>query len=138
MVAAAVALAAAGMVTSAMGSARASHNVRMIGKMNADLIKWETAINVAKLRKEARALLGAQKQAYAKGGVLTTEGTAADVIRDTAVQSESDALAMRYAGIMRARLAKMGASAEAENIKWGAISNAFSGAGSMFAMGGKK
>lgn len=126
---------AAGSALSFMGGLSGASAAKRIAKMNAQLIKWEGNLEVVRHRREARMLVGAQTAAYAKGGVLTTEGTAADVIQDTAIKAESDALAMKYSYKQRAKITRKGGSAQARSMTFGAIGGLFSSAGSIIGMG---
>lgn len=51
-------------------------------------------------RRQAANLLGSQRVAFAKAGVVNNSGTAADVQMDTAYQLEQDALRIKYNGLI--------------------------------------
>lgn len=127
----AIAFAALGAGVSFFGGLSAAKSARRIAKMNADLALWEGEVNAVRHRKEVRSLLGTQRSAYAKGGVLTTEGTAADVTRDTAIQGEQDALRIKYDAYMRARIIKAGGTAQSNAYISQAVGGLFNSAGSI-------
>ena len=84
-----------------MASAKAE---KEIGDLNALKLKNEqiligrnTRAKEANLRKESERLVGKQRVAVAKSGVQMT-GSTLEVLRDTFLNTEMDALGIRYAG----------------------------------------
>ncbi len=66
-------------------------------KNNAALLAQQTGAREEQSRREARQLLGAQRAAIAQSGV-GFGGSSADIIRQSTMNSELDALNIRYAG----------------------------------------
>lgn len=72
-------------------------------------VEIRTAVELARLRQEARRFAGSQRAAYAGAGVRLS-GSALDVLEDTAAMAEQDAKLVQWAGDWDVR----GLKAEAE------------------------
>ena len=78
------------------------YNARVL-EGHAEAARQSAAFEEVKQRREARRLKAAQRARYAKGGVVMTEGTPLRVLTETAAEAELDALAIRYAGEVKAK-----------------------------------
>ena len=131
-------VAAAGMAMSFVGglmgssaAKRAAEQARLAGKMNAAIIALQTRENLQRLRIQTNRLVGDQRIAYAKGGVMSSFGSGADVLRDTAISGRQDELWLKYESDLRQRAAKLGAQNLASNYEaqgTAAMFNGLSGA----------
>jgi hypothetical protein len=72
-----------------------------VQRNNAVSARQESTFAADRIRKRNRLLISKQKATYAKGGVLI-DGTPEDVIFDSEIEGELDALAALYSGDMRA------------------------------------
>ena len=81
------------------GKAAAEFNAKQ-AELDADLAKQQAAFEERNFRAGVDRLLGQQRAGYAKAGVQMT-GSALDVAQDTTMQSEMDALLIRYNGIIK-------------------------------------
>ena len=137
------ALAVASTAASVIGSlqqgqsakAAANYNAR-VAENNAIAARQAAAAEAARERDRALRLTGAQRAAYAKGGV-TMSGSALDVIGDTAAQAELDALTILYGGEARARAAEADAAGQRYAGRQ-AQSASYAGAGSALLTGASR
>lgn len=120
----------AGSYMGASGSKKAAKMAKQIGKLNANLIEYETQVNTTRIRQQARKLAGRQATLYAKGGVLSREGSAADVMLETEILAEQDVAITKYEGAMRKQIAIMGGQAEATRLNYAATAQLLQGAAS--------
>jgi hypothetical protein len=60
-------------------------------------------LEAEKFKKEGQRLLGTQQVSYAKGGVLTTEGTPWEVMTQTEAELKADEIEIRKQGFLKAR-----------------------------------
>lgn len=108
------ALASAGVGTAAALSSadaqkKASKFNEAVQRNNAMAAQEQAAFEAAKLRRRNNALAGAQAAAIGKAGI-DFSGSASDVVYDSAVQGELDALAALYTGRVRSNSEEAGAS----------------------------
>ena len=95
--------------TKAIGSIQQGNAAKKSADFNATMLeqgaaveRQQTAAREDAKRREARMVLGSQRAAFAQsGGGL--EGSAADVMQQSAINAELDALTLRYEGDLRAR-----------------------------------
>ena len=121
--------------------AAADYNASMLER-NAEIERSQANQREEAKRREARGLLGKQAAAFAQsGGGL--DGSAADVMKQSATYAELDALTLRYEGDMRARgfenEARMERFAGKQARKAGyfkAAGSILSGAGAYYGAGG--
>lgn len=123
-----VVIAAAGAATSAVranqqadAQQKAFEYNAAVERNNAILAKRESGFQADRIRKRNRILLSRQKATYAKGGVAL-DGTPEDVIFDSAIEGELDALAALYTGDVRSLSAKQ--EAERQTARASAVENA--------------
>ena len=102
---AAIVIAVAGAATgaySAIQSAKAQEKAadfnEKVAQNNATLSKYQAAEEARRLRVRNMRIAGAQRVAGAKSGIELTSGSFQDVMRDTAIQGEMDALTALYTG----------------------------------------
>jgi hypothetical protein len=102
---AAVATTAASAVISYQGNKAAARSARAIGEANAQLDLQQAAVTQQQAQSEAdvvRArnlrLTATQKTTFLKSGLTLDSGTAQDVVYDSSVQGELDALNVLYKG----------------------------------------
>jgi hypothetical protein len=72
-----------------------------IAEMNAEQARTAAALNAKNYRKKAASIMGANRAAYAKAGVMM-EGSPLEVQEENAAQAEFDALSLEYQGEMEA------------------------------------
>lgn len=89
------------------------YNARIL-EQQAVAARHSAAFEEVKQRREARRLKAAQRARYGKAGVVITEGSPLTVLTETAAEAELDALAIRYAGEVKAK----GYEAQAEMSRW--------------------
>jgi hypothetical protein len=105
MIVAAVVISAAAAAASATASiksgqaqrAAANYNAA-VAKNNATMARQQSEYDAQRIRDRNRRLAASQAAIYGKSGVDITSGSAADVIYDSAIQGEFDALAALYSG----------------------------------------
>lgn len=84
-------------VQQAEASATAAKYNEAVAKNNAAMAHAQSKIDAGNARNRSRRLIAAQRTQFAKsGGSLS--GSAIDVLYDTAIQSEQDALSIEYKG----------------------------------------
>jgi hypothetical protein len=110
------ALIIAGTAISALGSIQQGKSAQSAANANADNLEQNAAIERSQAnqreeakRREARMILGNQRAGFAQAGG-GMGGSAADVMRQSSINAELDALTLRYEGDLRAR----GMQAEAQ------------------------
>lgn len=130
-----LALTGMGMVLGFIGKNKQAQATKELAEENARLIEWEGRINYEQAKREVASLIGAQSSIYAKGGVLTTEGTPVEVMSETALAGERDALYTLYASQIRANIVHRGGVAQSVAIRYGAIADLLGAGGSMMMMG---
>ena len=123
-------------------NAQVNRNNQQISEMNARQAEQAASYKENMQRDRAQRLAGAQEAKFAKSGVLMS-GSPLDLMADQAMQSEMDALALRYEGDVnawnaRARGTQYGAQATLDSFyagnsrtagTWAAGSTLLSGAG---------
>lgn len=85
----------------------------------------------AAIRRSARRLQGQQLTALAASGGDISSGSALDVLKDSAVEAELDALTARYEGQLQARSQRQGAKLARMQGKQARTASYFSAASSM-------
>ena len=106
-----------GAATKAYGSIKAGKDANEAHRYNADLTRLEGVYNQARQREAVKRLIGRQQALYQGSGVVSSQGSAQDVIRDTAVAGERDALMIRYTSELEAQgEEKLGSSAKRQGI----------------------
>ncbi len=107
-----------GAAVSAIGAIQQGNAAQAASNYNAARMEQNAAIEREQAnqreeakRRETRLLLGAQRAAFAQSGG-GMGGSAADVMQQSAINAELDALTLRYEGEMRARGMESEAAAE--------------------------
>ncbi len=103
---------------------QAGRNERLLAGERADLIVAETEFNQISLRREISSLIGRTVTAFSGGGVVSSQGSAADVRFDTAVFGDKVALFDRYVGLREAEIVRQGgdfAASQARRLASGTI-----------------
>lgn len=118
-----------GSIVSGIGQARAGRDQQEIFDARADLKLQETEFEEARLRRQIRTIIGQQIVGFAKGGVVGSQGSAADVRRDTAITGEITALLVRHFGQREADILRLGGEAAADAGLFSGIGTLLSGAG---------
>lgn len=126
--------AAAGGITSAVGSYVQGQQQADAAKMNADIARREGQIAIEEARRQEQVdreksarLMSRQRNLYGSSGAMMT-GSPLEVMADQAYQAEMDALNIRYQGALR----KWKSDSEAENYDW--MAGNYSRAGTMGAL----
>ena len=91
-----------------------------IAEQDAQSARSTAAYNADRIRAHVARLSGTQRAAFAKSGV-TLDGSAADVMYDTAMQGELEALVEKHAGALESRklrLAGMSHKHRANMLRW--------------------
>lgn len=103
------ALIIAGTAARAIGAIQQGSAARAAGDYNATMLeqsaaveRQQTAAREDAKRREARMVMGSQRAAFAQSGG-GMGGSAADVMQQSAINAELDALTLRYEGDLRAR-----------------------------------
>lgn len=136
------ALAAAGTVVTILGQQKATEAQEGAAKFNAAVAsnnalssRQAAAAEAERIRQRNRRLAGAQRANYAKAGIDISFGTPQDVILDSAVQGEMDAMTTIYQGQTtannqnaRAVLFKMEGEAARASLPWAIAGTALQGA----------
>lgn len=144
-----LAVAAAGVGVSVIGQREQSKAAKKAAEFNAAvernnsiIAQQEGQFAADRIRKRNRLLLSRQRASYAKGGV-TLDATPEDVITDSAIEGELDALAALYTGDVRAtsaqarsELASARADAIGSSIPYNTASTILTGTGSIATSGG--
>lgn len=91
------------------------HNAEL-KERNADQIERQTAEDERRLRIQNRAIIGTARANYGASGV-TLEGTAMDVLQDSAANAEMDALNFRLGGTRQAESVREDAQGDRERAK---------------------
>ena len=98
-------VAAAGAITSAVGSYAAGQTKKsadkynaQVNENNASMAQMQAAAEAQKVREKGRRIIGAQRAALSAAGVDINAGSALDVTYDSNVQNELDALTTLYKG----------------------------------------
>lgn len=103
------ALLIAGTAINALGAIQQGNSARRAADYNAAMAEQNAAVELQQAgqreeakRREARMILGSQRAAFAQSGG-GMGGSAADVMQQSAINAELDALTLRYEGVLRAR-----------------------------------
>lgn len=104
-------------------------NAKMIGALNSALIELETETNIRRTRQQARKLIGAQKSAYAKGGVIATSGSAYELAMETQILAEQDVMLIAHEGKIRKGIASLGGQSEAQGYGYAGTAALIQGVG---------
>lgn len=98
-----------GSLASAIGEYSAGKAKRTAGEINAqgyeiqsEAAQQSAALDIVRMRKNAKLVSGQQAAAYVKGGVLPTSGSPIDVMIDSLANAELDIAIRRYNGTMEA------------------------------------
>lgn len=98
---AAVAVAGAGALIGAAGESAALSHQKKVARRNADIARANASEMAARIRTGGRRTQGALRAAIGASG-LTVEGSALDVLADSATETELDALSAIYEGEIQA------------------------------------
>ncbi len=98
----------AGSAKTASAQREAGRQAQILAGERADLIVAETEFNQISMRREISTLIGKTISAFAGGGVVASQGSAADVRFDTAVFGDKVALFDRYVGLKEADIVRKG------------------------------
>jgi hypothetical protein len=96
------AVAAGGAVYSANATRQTERYNRQVAERNATISRQQAAVSEAAARRDGRRALGKIEAGYGASGVVGNEGSALDVLEDSAIESELDALTIRYNGELAA------------------------------------
>ena len=121
------ALGAAGSLASGYSQAAAYKQDAKIAEENAVIAEQQAAARQDMIRREAKKLRGAQRASVGAAGI-TLDGSAFDVMEDSAVEAELDALTAGYEGKLQARAYATEAAAKRYAAK-GSIFEGVTGAG---------
>lgn len=127
----------------AIGAIQQGSAAKAAGDYNASMLeqsaaveRQQTAAREDAKRRETRMVLGSQRAAFAQsGGGLG--GSAADVMQQSAINAELDALTLRYEGDLRARGMQADATSERFAGKQAQRQGYFSAAGSILSGAGE-
>ncbi|HEX7005583.1 MAG TPA: hypothetical protein VF274_00460 [Alphaproteobacteria bacterium] len=100
--AASAAISAAGAVAQGNAAKSAANFNAAVARRNADIARANAAADAAR-QKQRGALLAGRQRAAAGASGITAEGSPLDVMADSAIASELDALTTRYRGELQAR-----------------------------------
>ena len=103
-----IALGVVGSIQRAKAERKSGRQAQILAGQRADLIVAETKFNQISIRREISALIGKTVVAYSGGGVVASEGSAADQRFDTAVFGDKVALFDRYVGLKEAEIVRRG------------------------------
>lgn len=113
----------------------ADYNASVL-EQNAAIERQQAGAREEAKRREARQVLGAQRAAFAQSGG-GMGGSAADVMRQSGMNAELDALTLRYEGDLRARGLQAEAASERFAGKQAQTQGYFQAAGSILGGAGK-
>lgn len=124
-----------GQMEQAKAAERAGKYNQKVNEANAAAAQNAASYEAEQVRRRNRIILGRQKAAIAKAGILDT-GSAEDLFFDSAVQGELDVLATKYQGQVqsnyyrsRGNLARMEGDAAATASRYRAVGTLLTGAG---------
>jgi hypothetical protein len=100
--AASAALSAAGAIAQGNAAKSAANYNAAAARQNADIARANAAADAAKQERQGLLLAGRQRAAVGASGI-TPEGSPLEVMADSALESELDALTTRYRGELQAR-----------------------------------
>lgn len=103
--------AAVGSLVGGFAQAAADRRDAAIADQNADIAEDQARARQDMIRREARKLKGAQRAAAGAAGI-TLDGSAFDVMEDSAIEAELDALTAGYEGKLEARAYRSAAAAK--------------------------
>jgi hypothetical protein len=137
------ALIIAAAATKAVGAIQQGNAAKAAGDYNAAMLeqgataeRQQTSAREDAKRREARMVMGAQRAAFAQsGGGLG--GSAADVMQQSSINAELDALTLRYEGDLRARGMQAEATSERFAGKQAQRQGYFAAAGSILGGSGE-
>lgn len=109
--------------------AMANYNAKILDQ-NAQIERQQTVARESKQRRESNQVLGMQRAAFAQSGA-GLDGSAADVMAQSATNAELDAMMIRYEGDLRARGLKEQAKQERFAGKTALTQGYFNAAGSI-------
>jgi PleD family two-component response regulator len=135
------AIAVAGLAMQAYGKYKAGKDAKAANQANAALMmeeakyqNWRTQVRQRELKLYARQLIGRQRVAFAKAGVVVDKNTALKVVLDSARRYEEDKAILAKEGEFNVRRAQMGAMS-ALNAGETAMNKAYWGIGSTLLQG---
>lgn len=114
---------------SASAQREAGRQAKILAGERADLMIAETEFNQIGMRREISAIIGKQISVYAGGGVVASQGSAADVRFDTAVFGDKVALFDRYVGLKEADIVRKGGDFAESQARAAATGTMLSGLG---------
>jgi hypothetical protein len=93
---------AAGAIAQGNAAKSAANYNAAVARQNADIARANSAADADKQERQGRLLAGRQRAAVGASGI-TPEGSPLEVMADSALESELDALTTRYRGELQAR-----------------------------------
>lgn len=126
----------AGQINQANAQAAASRMNAQIGFKNAALTRQQAAQEEARLRTQGKKDLGSIRVGYGSSGV-SMEGSAMDVLQESAANVELDALTLRHRGESQAKMYEMGAQMDLNTASSARTSGLLSAAGTLLGGGAK-
>jgi hypothetical protein len=133
---ASTAVSAASSIAQGNAAKSAANYNAAVARQNADIARANAAADAAKQERQGRLLAGRQRAAIGASGI-TAEGSPLEVMADSALESELDALTTRYRGELQAR--SYGQDATLQGMRGDAAQQAgYIGAGTSLLLGASK